>query len=228
MIVYPKVSVWATSFVDYEMQRTFADAPGDDTPVRESDLLAEAAGRACYDSFHRPNPKTATTDSYIQNILQLQHYSVLAHASVTFYIEGVSRSLTHELIRSRFLAFSQLSQRYVDSSKMDWVCPPKYLDDLLAQEILSNAWDDAISRYEVLVKGKIDRGESRKRAREAARAVLPNMCETKIVVTGNHRAWRDFIAQRHTEGADLEIYRLSEILLGRMKEIAPATYSDML
>jgi thymidylate synthase (FAD) len=228
MITEPTVSVWAKSSIDIEMYRTFMDSSGDDSPVLDSDLLAEAAGRACYASFHRPNPKTATTETYIQNILELQHHSVLAHGSVTFYIEGVSRSLTHELIRSRFLAFSQLSQRYVDSSEMDWVCPPQYLSDLISQEILSEMWNDALTRYDTLVKGTLVGGASRKRARESARAVLPNMCETKIVVTGNHRAWRDFIAQRNTLAADLEIHRLAGILLEKLTDLAPATYSDML
>ena len=226
MITEPRVTQWAHSHVDLEMFRTLppieVDVPSD------ADFLAEGAGRACYSSFSRPNKRTATTEAYVDNILQLQHYSVLAHGSVTFYIEGVSRSLTHELIRSRFLAFSQLSQRYVNSAHMDWVCPPQYLDNPDAQKELDDIWKISIATYERLSDIQLQRDISRKRSREAARAVLPNMCETKIVVTGNHRAFRDFIAQRKTMTADLEIHRLAEILLEKLTDLAPATYSDML
>lgn len=226
MITEPRVTQWAHTHVDLDMFQTLG--PDGTEIVSDADFLAEGAGRACYDSFSRPSPKTATTDTYIKNILDLHHYSVLAHGSVTFYIEGVSRSLTHELIRSRFLAFSQLSQRYVNSSDMDWVCPPQYLENIGTQELLSNLWDDAISTYEIIVREDMDRGVPRKRAYEAARSVLPNMTETKIVVTGNHRAYRDFIEQRWTASADLEIQRLAGIILERLRDVAPATYSDMI
>ena len=76
--------------------------------------LIEFAGRLCYESFNLPSEKTKTNSGYVQNVIGLGHESVLEHASVTFYIEGVSRSLSHELIRHRHLSFSELSQRYVD------------------------------------------------------------------------------------------------------------------
>ena len=75
--------------------------------------LAEFAGRACYQSWTKPNPSTATNAGYLRHILEVGHLSVLEHGSVTFYLTGVSRSLTHELIRHRHFSYSQLSQRYV-------------------------------------------------------------------------------------------------------------------
>ncbi|MER7167245.1 FAD-dependent thymidylate synthase, partial [Micromonospora sp. NPDC000207] len=75
--------------------------------------LAEAAGRACYQSWKKPNPATATNAGYLAHILEIGHLSVLEHGSVTFYFTGVSRSFTHELIRHRHFSYSQLSQRYV-------------------------------------------------------------------------------------------------------------------
>jgi thymidylate synthase (FAD) len=207
--------------------------------ISGSDYLAEFAGRACYQSWNRPNPKTASTDDYVDNILNVKHYSVLSHASATFYIEGVSRSLTLELIRSRFLAFSQLSQRYVDSSDLDWVVPPIILtlpdsQMIAVQERMDANFKSCVEDYEHLAQTLEEQMRTlspsgtmvRKRAREAARAVLPNDTETKIVCTGNMRAWRDFIAQRWTVHADLEIQRLALHLLVQLREIAPATFAD--
>lgn len=245
MITEPKVTCWAVSdlagidaFGEQLAEGIFTVLPPlpETDDISPADYVAEAAGRACYQSWDRPNQMTANTDDYIAHILQVKHFSVLAHASATFYIEGVSRSLTHELVRHRFLAFSQLSQRYVDGKDMDWVCPPLALDDALSQVILQRAFDRAREDYENLTERLVQQalelnpGASRtlvrKRAREAARAVLPNETETKIVVTGNMRAWRDFLDQRWTEGADLEIQRLAGVILEQLREIAPATFAD--
>ena len=81
--------------------------------------LIEFAGRLCYESFDLPNPDTATNEGYVRNIISLGHESVLEHVSVTFYVEGVSRNLTHELIRHRHLSFSELSQRFVNMEEAD-------------------------------------------------------------------------------------------------------------
>jgi thymidylate synthase (FAD) len=75
--------------------------------------LAEFAGRACYQSWAKPNPATATNAGYLRHILEVGHLSVLEHGTVSFYLTGISRSLTHELIRHRHFSYSQLSQRYV-------------------------------------------------------------------------------------------------------------------
>ena len=86
--------------------------------------LAEFAGRACYSSWDKPNPATATNAGYLGHILEVGHESVLEHGSATFFIEGVSRSFSHEFIRHRHLSPSQLSQRFVDSSGVQFVVPP--------------------------------------------------------------------------------------------------------
>ena len=85
--------------------------------------LVEFAGRACYQSWSKPNPKTATNAAYLRHIIDVGHFSVLEHASVSFYITGISRSATHELIRHRHFSYSQLSQRYVRSTSI----PHKYV-----------------------------------------------------------------------------------------------------
>ena len=96
-----------------------------DPDAGDMQQLIEFAGRACYQSFHKPNPKTARNKDYIARTLHGQkHWSIAEHATATFYITGVSRALTHELIRHRHLSYSQLSQRFVDESEANIVIPP--------------------------------------------------------------------------------------------------------
>ncbi len=85
--------------------------------------LLEFAGRACYQSWSKPNPSTATNAAYLRHIIDVGHFSVLEHASVSFYITGISRSCTHELIRHRHFSYSQLSQRYVPEHDHRSYCP---------------------------------------------------------------------------------------------------------
>ena len=99
-------------------------APPDDVPwstdADGGQALAEFAGRACYQSWSKPNPATATNAGYLRHILEVGHLSVLEHGVVTFYFTGVSRSFTHELIRHRHFSYSQLSQRYVPERTRRW------------------------------------------------------------------------------------------------------------
>lgn len=195
--------------------------------VTGADSLAEFAGRACYQSFHRPNPKTAANKDYLANILRQGHESVLEHASATFYIEGVSRACTHEIIRHRHLSYSQLSQRFVDESESEIVCPPALAEDQVDRDTLEEVWMEASSWYLTLVNDMTEAGLPRKQAREAARAVLPNMTETKIVVTGNMRAWRDFVKKRYTLAADAEIRKVAGLILGELRQLAPNSFQDL-
>jgi thymidylate synthase (FAD) len=200
-----------------------------DTDDPDADVLAEFAGRACYQSWKKPNPNTRANRDYIKHILDVEHYSVLAHATVVYYIEGVSRSLTHELIRHRFMTFSQLSQRYVRvQDELDYVIPPLVRGNAEAEGLLEGVADYLLTAYHSLV-GALSEAhpDARpKEIREAARAVLPGMSETKIVCGGNLRAWRDFLAQRLPDGADAEIRELARAILDDLKQIAPHTFQD--
>src|ERR1700741_1525296 len=105
---------------------------GDST---DGERLAEFAGRLCYMS--QKNPANRTTSEYLENIKKQAHGSVLEHANYSLLLEGVSRSLTHELVRHRAgFAYSQLSQRYVDESVADFVVPPAIIGD----EALESRW----------------------------------------------------------------------------------------
>jgi len=209
-----------------------ADVPWS-TDADDGPALVEFAGRACYQSWSKPNPRTATNASYIRHIIDVGHFSVLEHASVSFYITGICRSCTHELIRHRHLSYSQLSQRYVPENEAQVVVPPGLEDDPELRQILLEAADASRAAYVEL----LDRLEAkfadqpnavlrRKQARQAARAVLPNDTETRIVVTGNYRAWRHFIAMRASEHADVEIRRLAIACLRELVQVAPSVFAD--
>ena len=202
---------------------------GDST---DGERLSEFAGRLCYMS--QANPAGRTTRDYIENIKKQRHGSVLEHANYTLLLEGVSRALTHELVRHRAgVAYSQLSQRYVDESEANFVVPPAVLGDASLESQWRAEMERAQAAYVALVKELMeryswvsDRVHRRKMAREAARGVLPNSTETKIVVTANARAWRTILELRAGEGADLEIRRLAVAIVRVLQREAPAFFSD--
>ncbi|AXH48820.1 ThyX-like thymidylate synthase [Mycobacterium phage Steamy] len=211
---------------------TWAGTTYVDSGVESSaDELAEFAGRNCYRSFNRPNPATAENRDYLAHILDVGHESVLEHSSATFYIEA-SRSVLTELERHRHLSFSVVSQRYVDPTWLGVHVPPAVneLDDdsaAEAKEILLAVQSFTGEAYEQLVDIFTESGKPRKQAREAARAVLPNMTSSPMVVTANHRAWRYVIKNRWHEAADAEIRELAGELLSQLREVAPGIYQDI-
>jgi thymidylate synthase (FAD) len=198
----------------------------------DGEKLAEFAGRLCYMS--QKNPASRATREYLENIKKQGHGSVLEHANYSLLLEGVSRSLTHELVRHRAgFSYSQLSQRYVDESEANFVMPPAVMGD----ENLEKTWleqvDAAQKAYVSLVEQLMtryawvgDKVHRRKMAREAARGVLPNSTETKIVVTGNARAWRTMLELRSSEGAEFEIRRCAIMILRTLQEESPGFFSD--
>ncbi len=195
--------------------------------------LAEFAGRACYQSWSKPNPSTATNAGYLRHILDVGHLSVLEHGVVTFYLTGVSRSFTHELIRHRHFSYSQLSQRYVPERDAAMVEPDAIAEDPDLHKKFVEATEASLRAYTELLEGLERRFADlpnatlrRKQARQAARAVLPNSTETRIVVTGNYRAWRHFIAMRATEAADVEIRQIAVACLRELQKVAPNVFAD--
>jgi thymidylate synthase (FAD) len=237
MVVEPKVRLigW-THFEPPDDVDWSTDAEG-------GQALAEFAGRACYQSWDKPNPATATNATYLAHILQVGHLSVLEHGTATFYLTGVSRSFTHELIRHRHLSYSQLSQRYVPERDAEMVEPAVIAADPALHERFVEATKASLQAYNDLLTGLEPRlpdtggaaaaaGTAgtgallRKQARQAARAVLPNATETRIVVTGNYRAWRHFIATRASEHADVEIRELAVECLRHLQGVAPNVFAD--
>jgi thymidylate synthase (FAD) len=202
-----------------------------DTEVAGEELV-EISGRLCYMSFARPRP--GGNRAYVHHILEVGHGSVLEHAVWNLVFTGVSRTLTHELIRHRAgMGYSQLSQRYVDESVAEYVEPDCIADDPQLHALWVEAVGQAHRAYVQLVEGLNDRFKDesdktlrRKLARQAARSVLPNATETKIFVTANARALRHFIEMRGNRHAEVEIRKLAVQVLRLMQREAPNLFGD--
>jgi len=198
----------------------------------DGERLAEFAGRLCYMSQH--NPAGRTTAEYLGNILKQGHGSVFEHAQYVLLVEGISRSCSHELVRHRAgFGYSQLSQRYVDESHAAFVMPPAIQGDAALEAAWTRQVEAAQAAYVAAVEGLMakyewvtDRVHRRKMAREAARSVLPNATEVKIVVSANVRAWRTMLELRLGEGAEQEIRRMAVACLRVLQAEAPALFGD--
>jgi thymidylate synthase (FAD) len=198
----------------------------------DGERIAEFAGRLCYMSQH--NPAGRTTAEYLRNILKQGHGSVFEHAQYVVLIEGISRSCSHELVRHRAgFGYSQLSQRYVDESHAAFVMPPAVQGDAELEAAWTRQMEAAQAAYVAAVEALMtryawveDRVHRRKMAREAARSVLPNGTEVKIVVSANVRAWRTMLELRLGEGAEQEIRRMAVATLRVLQAEAPALFGD--
>lgn len=238
ILTEPRVYLIGRQAVDEKVLKGFLDDEElffeTDTQI-PAELIAEIAGRTCYMSFGKGRKTNA---EYLERIISSHHGSVLEHAVWNFMITGVSRSLTHELIRHRAgWAYSQISQRYVDEAQARYVLPPLYRDN----EELSQKWKEAIEAaheaYVNLVKAsepfvaelhpELPPTERRKIVRQSARSVLPNACETKIFVSANARALRHFFEMRGSIHADSEIRELAVAMFRLVKEEAPNIFSDL-
>jgi thymidylate synthase (FAD) len=209
-----------------------ADVPWE-TDAEGGQALAEFAGRACYQAWDKVNPATATNEGYLRHILEVGHLAVLEHASVTMYLTGLSRSLAHELTRHRHFSYSQLSQRYLPPGDATFVEPTVIAADAGLHQAFLAAADAALGAHRTLLDGMEKALDAvpnatlrRKQALQAANSVLPTATETRLVVTGNYRAWRHFIAMRASEHADVEIRRLALACLRELQRAAPNVFQD--
>jgi thymidylate synthase (FAD) len=200
-----------------------------------AEVLSEIAGRTCYMSFGKGRK---SNQEYLENILASKHGSVLEHAVWNLLITGVSRALTHELVRHRAgFGYSQLSQRYVDESDARYVVPPLYQqnEELRAKwqqtvDVLRQAYEDLATATTDFVQQQhpeMSPRDRRKWARQAARSILPNACETKIFVTGNSRAWRHFLELRGSVHADTEIRLLAVEAARVLTKESPNIFHDV-
>lgn len=234
----PKVYLIAsTANVRLPMQQFLADEGLREQPDGlwwnsiHPETLIENAGRVCYMSYGKGRK---TNEEFLRNLIDSGHHSVLEHANWSLLITGISRSLSHEFVRHRHFSYSQLSQRYVDSSDVAFILP----DEIAANPDLEEHWRRAV--WEALTQYKhIEEAIRRKYegtdiphtlriklARQAARSVLPNATETKMVVTGNARSWREFFEKRGSIHADVEIRRLAVRILQVLEKEAPTIFSD--
>ena len=191
----------------------------------DAETLTVYAGRSCYESWSRPNEKTREDKDYLRRTLFEQgHFSILEHATATFYLTGVSRALLAEITRHRHLSFSVRSQRFVSEEGASIVIPPAARGSEKLMWEFENAATGARHSYRELVEALLDSGLTRKQAREAARAVLPNMIETRIVVTGNLRAWHEVIERRTAPDADAEFQQVAGMIRDELQRLAPEVF----
>jgi len=203
---------------------------GDD----DAEWLVEMAGRNCYQSWPKvgETAKGRTHEDHIKHLIEVGHGACIEHANFSFMMWNVSRSLTHELVRHRIASYSQLSQRYVDSSSVAFVVPPAIQELERVDPDSYRDWVEHCEKsrqlYEKLT-GKLSdmyseiesKLERRKKARQAARSVLPNATETKIFVTMNARAVRHLIELRANPAADVEIRALAVKVYRILQDKAP-------
>lgn len=185
------------------------------TPYPE--ILIARAASTCYDSI----PKELDgARKMISAIIKSGHESCVEHASASFEVNGVSRVLTHELVRHRIgFSYSQRSQRYVNEKKPSFVVPEEIIGNDEANKVYSDAMSKAWEAY-----GKLQELGYRN---EIARYVLPNACGTKIFVTADFRAWRNFLKLRLSKRAQHEIRDFANEILKKLWEIAPSCFEDL-
>ncbi len=158
-------------------------------------------------------------ESVLTTIMGSGHFSTLEHASYTFAIDGVSRALTHQLVRHRIASFNQQSQRYVKfTSGLETVKPGSVADDPEASRVFDEAIEAAIAAYERLLEAGIPA--------EDARYLLPNAAETKIVITMNVRELLHFFELRCCNRAQWEIRELAHRMLELARPTAPFIFGD--
>ena len=198
-----------------------------------------SAGKLCYskvgvDEISKKSTKE-DTERFVKMLSDMGHHSPLEHVSFTFAVEGVSRALTHQLVRHRIASYSQQSQRYVNLDKtFEYITPSEILnDDELKygfdhiMNVLHNAYIVTSENLKVkyLKKGMTEK-EATKKAIEDARYILPNACETKIVFTMNVRTLLHFFEKRCCVRAQEEIRLLANEMLRQCREISPTLFNN--
>ncbi len=185
------------------------------------DRVCAAAAQSCYSEKGASELFGTTSDDrakkMIEKVVGMGHLSVVEHAHFTFSVEGVSRSLTHQLVRHRIASYSQQSQRYVSMDKAEYVTPPKISDDPEAKALYKKAMDTAWDAYREL---------ARKAPKEDARYVLPNACHTNITITMNARELWHLFRLRCCRRAQWEIRIMAWKMLAEAKKVAPVLFAD--
>ncbi len=204
------------------------------------------AAKLCYASSDIDSLYDGLTEekveSFLDHLNNIGHQSPIEHASFTFGIEGVSRSLLAQITRHRLASFSVQSQRYVRESAFEFVLPPEIETVPEAKAEFLRAMEEDQRHYESLaailkdrhLKALLEAGEdeksasrkAEKRAIEDARFVLPNACATKMICTMNARSLMNFFSLRCCNRAQWEIRALAEDMLREVKKVAPHLFQD--
>jgi len=178
----------------------------------DPEILVEWAGRLCYNT----EDKTGSRTGWIKGRIKAGHESVLEHASATFHIK-CSRVVTHELVRHRLASYSQRSQRYVKENEPRYIIPPEFekYERGLFKYVMEECWGWYRKFLELGIKPEI------------ARYVLPNACQTEIVMTMNFRELRHFIKLRRSPRALPEMREVAGKVREICKDLAPEVFEDV-
>lgn len=227
----PKVTLIAStglSSVFRELLQKKMPAVGGETQAAS---LIEFAGRNCYQSFHRPNEATNTPEKYIHSTVHdKKHYSILEHASASFLLEGVTRAFLAEITRHRHLSFSVESQRFVDSENAEFVLPPALevlTDEELVETGIFEVEAEIREAYRRIKEALESKGVTGKKAKEAARSILPNSTSVSMVVSGNFRAWLEVLTRRTQPDVDAEFQAVARGILLRLNEVCPEVFGEL-
>jgi thymidylate synthase (FAD) len=186
----------------------------------EPERMVAMSARLCYSPVGAEElvEKMSSTqvEKLVSKIVEMEHLSTLEHVSFTFAIEGVSRVLTHQLVRHRIASYSQQSQRYVSEHDFEYIIPPTVAANKIAKEKFEQLMDRIQSTYNELIELGVHK--------EDARYCLANAAETKIVVTMNARTLLHFFELRCCVRAQWEIRSLAELMLAEVKKIAPLLF----
>ena len=189
----------------------------------DPDYVVACAARVCYtgktvaEIYDKLKANPEETQEFVKKLLDSHHESPVEHTLFTFSIEGVSRALSHQLVRHRIASYSQKSQRYVNETGFDYVIPPAISRNPKAAELYEDFMAEIQEKYEVLVAMGI--------AKEDARYVLPNACHTTIIVSMNARSLYNFFGHRCCMRAQGEIRKMADEMLKLVKEVAPMIFS---
>jgi thymidylate synthase (FAD) len=225
MLARPRTNVAGlTGFLEgFDISLGFPGYLDDPTPLPDSSQLCKTAGQTCYMSFGPGRTKNENAAAYFERLTSAGHGSVLEHASFSFLLYGISRSVTHELVRHRAGAgFSQVSQRYVSGAVLRFVERPEYQEDQELHRLFEERADRAAAEYEEMAQRLLGRQEggasmltadyktdARKKVQQTARSLLPNETEAPMVFTGNVRALRHIVEMRADAHAESEIRNLA-------------------
>ncbi|QLH74791.1 MAG: FAD-dependent thymidylate synthase [Methanomassiliicoccales archaeon] len=189
--------------------------------TKDAEVLCATAAKTCYSKGVPSEIKSKVTPDkagkLIQDVVGMGHHSVIEHAYYTFSVEGVSRALTHQLVRHRIASFSQQSQRYVSLLDPEYVMPSSIAQDVESRKVFEEAMEKAWEAYQKLAS---------RVPVEDARYVLPNACETNIVVTMNARELIHFFSLRCCNRAQAEIREVADEMLRLAKEVSPSIFKD--
>ncbi|WP_420264955.1 FAD-dependent thymidylate synthase [Candidatus Magnetominusculus dajiuhuensis] len=200
----------------------------------EPEELVAMAAKLCYSPSDIEGLKKKITKKdqrgFIQKLMDMGHLSPIEHSSFTFAIEGISRACSHQLVRHRLASYSQQSQRYVsmktgEDDSLDYIVPPSIGSDKTLKKIFDDFMKEAHSAYAQISKRLNELGYEGESSNQDARFVLPNACETKIIVTMNARELLHFFRQRCCNRAQWEIHAAADEMLRLVQTVSPTIFS---